>query len=240
VVEDEDLDDDAPAPDEEDDFAPPKRKGAGRYKLAQDEDDEGGKKKGGKGMLIVLLLILLLAGGAAAVYFLKPEWIPIDLGQAKPTTQFKPVQPKPAVPPPGQPPPKVAALDNELRELGHAYRSYFDMMKKPPENFDDFHAVMGKEHAAAFSPLKDGRLVFIYGVAPMVGKEDIVAYEKETPVMGGLVLLMDGVVRSVSADEFKKMPLARPQAPGTPAPGTPAPGTPMPEAPSDGAAKKGQ
>jgi len=62
------------------------------------------------------------------------------------------------------------------------------------------------------SKVKTGEIVFLFGAPVQAGASDkILAYEKQTPESGGVVLMQDGTtIKKMTAEEFK----AAPKAPG--------------------------
>ncbi len=68
---------------------------------------------------------------------------------------------------------------------------------------------------AAYQAVKSGAVVVVWG-AKMAGEgesasapADVIAYEKKVPAEGGWVLLQNGKVKEMTADEFKAAPKAR-------------------------------
>ena len=60
----------------------------------------------------------------------------------------------------------------------------------------------------AYKAALNGEIVVMWG-APLGGKEtSILAYEKDTPAVGGWVLLQNGAVKQLSAAEFRSTPRA--------------------------------
>lgn len=66
--------------------------------------------------------------------------------------------------------------------------------------------------------IRKGDIVVVWGVKMIVeegsggtqgGTTDIIAYEKKVPTEGGSVLLHNGTVRTMTADEFKAAPKAK-------------------------------
>jgi len=107
-----------------------------------------------------------------------------------------------------------AGYDKELRAIGLAYHDYFSANNKGPMTADDLAKNLSDQKA--LSLLRSGDIVFIWNVHLIQGMPDgtvntIVAYEKQVPEKGGVVLFGDGAVRKVSADEYNKAPKARPK-----------------------------
>lgn len=107
-----------------------------------------------------------------------------------------------------------AKRTNDVREIGLAFHEFFGANAKPPTQASDLKPYIKDEKAYAL--LSSSDFVFIWGVGfpDMAGNPDgsggtILGYEKDAPEKGGLVLLGDGVVKNMTAEEFKKMPKAK-------------------------------
>jgi hypothetical protein len=117
-------------------------------------------------------------------------------------------------PGPGGLGPGSAALQEDLRQLGRAFHDHCDAKRGPPRNAADLAPFLGNRQSA-IAPLTDGRLVFNYsvGIMDMVAgtSNTVLAYERDAPARGGLVLFGDGSVRAVNAGEFAGLEQARPR-----------------------------
>jgi len=100
--------------------------------------------------------------------------------------------------PPEQPREQLA-----LTELSSLLRIF----PKPPTKVDDFK-LHQEAYPNACEAVRNGSVVVIWGVTMPgegemgKGTTDIVAYEKSAPTQGGFVLLHNGQVKKLSADEF--------------------------------------
>ncbi len=108
---------------------------------------------------------------------------------------------------------QVTATDMKL--LGLAYHSYSDDNKgKAPTKADDLAKYFEKQDKV-LGYLKSGQIVFIYNVriVDMIEgtSNTVIAYQKDVPEKGGLILYGDGSTRTLKADEFKKATLAKPK-----------------------------
>jgi hypothetical protein len=119
---------------------------------------------------------------------------------------------KPPVPPPapvagGGDAADRARKENDLKQIGLAYHSYFSTTGKAPAKVEDLEPYYEK-NAKITAALKDGTYVFYYNVklTDMVNgtSNTILGYEKDAPAKGGVVLFGDGSVKSLTADEFAK------------------------------------
>ncbi|OAI40854.1 hypothetical protein AYO40_04130 [Planctomycetaceae bacterium SCGC AG-212-D15] len=107
----------------------------------------------------------------------------------------------------------------ELKYIGLAYLNFNDANGgKAPKNAEDLDPYL-TDAPSASKGLKDGKYVFIWGIAVMdIAKaggtaDTVIGYEKDAPTQGGSVLFADGSVKRISAEEFKT---ARKAAPKTP------------------------
>jgi hypothetical protein len=108
--------------------------------------------------------------------------------------------------------------EGDLRQLGMMYHSYIDGHGgRGPAKFEDFQPLaQDKVSKDALEGLRAGKYVFIWKVkvldvakTPAKTEGTILAYEKGVPTGLGHVLMVDGTVKSMSADEFKKTPQAK-------------------------------
>jgi hypothetical protein len=96
---------------------------------------------------------------------------------------------------------------NDLKVIGLAFHNYSDANKdKAPTKADDLDPYMG-ENPDARKALKEGKVVFLYGasMADLIKggtSATVLAYEKDVPAQGGLVLFADASVQKMSAAEF--------------------------------------
>lgn len=96
---------------------------------------------------------------------------------------------------------------HELREIGRLYQLYLASSGKPPAKLEDWQELK-KDYSKGYQALAEGRYVFIWGADPesmsTTGPANtILAYEKDAPVKGGVVLLGDGSVKNMSLQEFQ-------------------------------------
>lgn len=101
---------------------------------------------------------------------------------------------------------------NTLKQLGLAYHNHCDATGKPPTKADDLAPYLDN-NKKLLDTLKSGQIVFIYGVGILDMKagtsNSVLAYEKDIATKGGQVLMGDGSVKKLTADEFKKATLAK-------------------------------
>jgi hypothetical protein len=98
-----------------------------------------------------------------------------------------------------------------VREVGELYQMHIQQHKRPPLKVDD---VQPYEPGApvGFVAVQAGDVVVMWGAAMGSGPEaakTILAYEKNAPAQGGAVLMLDGSVKTLTAEEFKTAPQAK-------------------------------
>jgi hypothetical protein len=111
-----------------------------------------------------------------------------------------------------------AQRTNDLKAIGFAYHNYvkkYDKAPTEPAALDEFLAA---NYPRSVQALNDGSVVFLYGVKPDELKkpaDTVLAYDKNVPEDGGLILMADdqASVKHVTAQEFDKMPQAKPANP---------------------------
>lgn len=103
---------------------------------------------------------------------------------------------------------------NDLKQIGLAFHNHCDATNKGPAKAEDL-APYFENDKKLLALLKDGDVVFIYGVsvrdmAKTTGTSNtVLAYEKNAGSQGGLVLMGDGSVKKLTAEEFKNAKLAK-------------------------------
>jgi hypothetical protein len=100
---------------------------------------------------------------------------------------------------------------NDLKQIGLAYHMHLDANSGPPSKAEDL-APFFDNNARLLKMLKDETVVFFYKVGlnqmPSGSSNTILAYDKDVPQKGGLVLMADASVKKLSAEDFKKTPKA--------------------------------
>jgi hypothetical protein len=100
-----------------------------------------------------------------------------------------------------------------LADVGDLCRHFQFMKNKAPRSLADLNTV---RHMAGngFEAIRVGKVVLLYGATlPDTGEEpveagadQVLAYEKPVPESGGYVLMLNRVVKKMSAEEFKAAP----------------------------------
>jgi hypothetical protein len=103
-----------------------------------------------------------------------------------------------------------------LKQYGISYHNHMDAMDVGPSKADDLASYMENDERL-LKPLRSGEYVLIWGVklpdqkGAYKGAGDLVlGYLKDVPAKGGPVLMGDGKVVQMTAEEFKKAKLAQP------------------------------
>jgi len=103
------------------------------------------------------------------------------------------------------PPPDATAA---LEQLGQFYKYLAYERQRPPAKAADLTAYPPESIPDAWPLIQSGDIVIIWGSGYSAASKQIVAYEKKVPTEGGNVLLQNGTVKAVTADEFRAAPKA--------------------------------
>jgi hypothetical protein len=107
-------------------------------------------------------------------------------------------------------PPKGTGTPSDkdgLDDLAVLLKEFAEQKKRPPAKAADVEPVEPL-HQAAYVGLVRGDVVYAWG-AGLTGGSAVVAHEKQAETEGGWVLLQDGTVRAMTADEFRAAPKAK-------------------------------
>jgi hypothetical protein len=80
--------------------------------------------------------------------------------------------------------------------------------KRPPANANDMMQQFDATNPAASNGLMRGLIVYAWG-AKLTGGSAVVAHDAKAETDGGYVLLQDGTIKVMTADEFKAAPKAK-------------------------------
>jgi hypothetical protein len=115
------------------------------------------------------------------------------------------------------------AAEYNLIQVGELYRHHQALKNRPPAKLADLNGVrvIG---ANAYEAVRSGKIVLRYGATlPDTGEEpgqtpsdEVLAYEKQVPVNGGKVLMLNRTVRTMTAEEFNAAPKAGKELPAPP------------------------
>jgi hypothetical protein len=96
----------------------------------------------------------------------------------------------------------------KLEEVGEMLKTLRATREKPPARLADLGRVEPFLPVSA-EALRKGEIVYLWGVGLSSGSDKVLAYEKKAETEGGWVLLQDGTVKEMSADELKAAPKAK-------------------------------
>jgi hypothetical protein len=109
---------------------------------------------------------------------------------------------------PSSPAAKGAVTAAELGKIGFAFAGYEDSFKKGPASAADLQPFLkdGAVEREAHKKLSDGTIVFAWKATsksmPAGPANTVLAYGRDVPASGGLVLFGSGEVRTLSAADF--------------------------------------
>jgi hypothetical protein len=104
----------------------------------------------------------------------------------------------------------LQARKSELNEIYNLYTLYVKINQKPPQRVTD----LTQKEQQATSPagvrvLQSDEYVVVWGADLTSRDGAVLAYQKSVPNEGGWVLLRDGSIKQLTADEFKATPKAK-------------------------------
>lgn len=107
------------------------------------------------------------------------------------------------------------AEKNALSDVGELYRMYTFEKKKAPTKVADFTPLEAM-NPMGWDAIRKGGVIVRFGAnlpdtneGPGTGTSDeVLAYQKQVPVSGGEVLMLNRTIKTMTADEFKSAKLA--------------------------------
>ena len=98
---------------------------------------------------------------------------------------------------------ETTRIKTRLNEVHEIYMSYVKRNQAPPKQFSDLNERSYSEiYPGAFNAIKDGKYVVVWGVSEK-DSSTVLAYPKDAPTQGGLVLMADGKVKTMTADQLQ-------------------------------------
>jgi hypothetical protein len=101
-----------------------------------------------------------------------------------------------------------AQINGDMQSLADTYKFLAEKKRRPPSKLSDL-SEFEPGMPALWSQLVSGDVVLVYGVGFLAGNQEVLAYPKNAETQGGTVLLRDGTVKVMTADEFKAAPKAK-------------------------------
>jgi hypothetical protein len=103
----------------------------------------------------------------------------------------------------GKKDPQVQQRDSQLKDIYEMHTQFVKSEGKPPKAVADLANPQNAPlYPATVQALKEGKLVVVWGVSAKDGGT-VLAYEKDAVANGGSVLMADGSIKTMSADELK-------------------------------------
>jgi hypothetical protein len=89
-----------------------------------------------------------------------------------------------------------------LRELAEVYKYLVTQKAPPPRKLEDLAEYSGSLEGA-MPLIRGGDIVVVWGLGHSSGSSQVLAHERDAATSGGNVLLRNGTVKHMSADEFR-------------------------------------
>lgn len=101
--------------------------------------------------------------------------------------------------------PEMARRKAELGQIYEVYSLYVKRSQRPPQQLSDLNQQdLQASYPSGLQALQKGDYVAVWGVN--VGDKEsgtVLAYQKDAPKQGGVVLMADGAVKNMSADQLQ-------------------------------------
>jgi hypothetical protein len=94
-----------------------------------------------------------------------------------------------------------AQENRELNDIFACYMHYARNHEQPPRQLSQLNAYK-QGHPGGIAALTAGKYKVAWGVKDR-DAETVLAYEKDAPTQGGAVLMADGTVKQMSAEQFQ-------------------------------------
>jgi len=110
----------------------------------------------------------------------------------------------------GESKPALPTSQGKLEEVREMLKTVQADKAKPPAKPADLGAV-DPYLPTAGADLRSGEIVYVWGASlssDPSGSSKVIAHEKKAPSEGGWVLMQDGKVKQMTADEFRSAPKA--------------------------------
>ena len=117
-------------------------------------------------------------------------WVSMTLVGCGPDTNTAPVPP---------------SNKDYLQELGDALKNMPPDIRKVPGKMSELDSIEPLIPSAGVA-IRNGLIIYVWGASYQASSTSIIAYEKSVPESGGFVLLQDGTVKKLTAEEFKAAP----------------------------------
>jgi hypothetical protein len=100
--------------------------------------------------------------------------------------------------------PEQSKRQTALKQIWDVYTSYVETKQRPPAGLADVKGY-GTVFSEGLRAVREGRVVVNWGVADPTGAaaKQILAYDKDAPTQGGLVVFGDGTIKEVTPEEFR-------------------------------------
>jgi|SRR5579872_4189323 len=99
--------------------------------------------------------------------------------------------------------PNAPQEEIQLKEIQKIYTLYMKKNEAPPKQFSDIDQPTYSEvYPGGFNGIKDGKYVVVWGVTDK-GSGTVLAYAKDAPEKGGMVVMADGSVKTMTAGDLQ-------------------------------------
>jgi hypothetical protein len=98
--------------------------------------------------------------------------------------------------------PALPVNQTQLRQIHAIYQLHIKNQEKPPSEVEDLARYEGV-YPSTLKDLRDGKYIVVWDVKTK-DSGTVLAYEKDVPTNGGTVVMADGAVKTMTADQFKR------------------------------------